>query len=63
MGILGTPVFLGEFFFKPGGLDTPILQYDTGSSSGNSRGDLTDQERRDIKQRVEEGVAKAMYFV
>ena len=41
----------------------PPGQYDTGSSSGNSRGDLTDREKRDIKSRVEEGVNKAMYFV
>ena len=45
-----------KVFFPPG-------QYDTGSSSGNSRGDLTDREKRDIKSRVEEGVNKAMYFV
>ena len=41
----------------------PPGQYDTGSSSGNSRGDLTDREKRDIKSRVEEDVNKAMYFV
>lgn len=40
-----------------------LAQFDSGSSSGNSRGDLTDREKIEIKQRVEDGVNKAMYFV
>ena len=40
-----------------------LAQCDTGSNSGNSRGDPTDQEKREIKKKVEEGVEKAMYFV
>ena len=38
-------------------------QYDGGSSSGDSRGDLSDGEKRNIKKRVEEGCSKSMYFV
>ena len=40
-----------------------LAQSDGGSSSGNSKGDLTDREKREIKQKVEEGINKAMYFV
>merc|ERR1712080_275196 len=40
-----------------------LAQFDTGSSSGNSRGDLTEREKREIKEKVEAGVEKSMYFV
>merc|ERR1712240_441974 len=36
---------------------------DNSSCSGNSKGDLSEKEKLDIKKRVEEGICKAMYFV
>ena len=36
---------------------------DNSSSSGNSSGNLSEREKKEIKRRVEEGVSKAMYFV
>ena len=40
-----------------------LAMADNSSSSGNSKGDLSEKEKKEIKSRVEEGVSKAMYFV
>ena len=40
-----------------------LAMADNSSCSGNSKGDLSEKEKLDIKKRVEEGICKAMYFV
>ena len=40
-----------------------LAMADNSSSSGNSKGDLSEREKKDIKRKVEKGVSKAMYFV
>merc|ERR1712121_373224 len=38
-----------------------LAMADNSSSSGNSKGDLSEKEKKEIKRRVEEGISKAMY--
>ena len=40
-----------------------LASYDGGSTSGSSFNELSENQKRDIKKLVEEGVKKAMYFV